>query len=348
MLDEEVLWCAVTSRDARWDGLFVYAVTSTGIYCRPTCASRRPGRGNVRFFAGPSEAARSGFRGCKRCKPDDEPAAAPGVERVRKACRLIARRNGAGVSLGSLARAAGVGEHQLLRTFKHALGITPREYADACRHGALKSALRSGGGVADAVLAAGFGSSSRVYERAGSVLGMTPARYAAGAKGETVTYALAASTIGKILVASTSRGICSVAIGSNEQAMERNLRAEFSNAQVSREDEELMASVKAIVDSIENDAPDPRLPLDIRATAFQTRVWRELQRIPRGQTRSYQEIARRIGRPGASRAVARACASNPAAVLIPCHRVVQSDGASGGYRWGADRKAALLERERGS
>ena len=346
MLDERALWRAVAERDARWDGVFVYAVSSTRIYCRPTCPSRRPSPDRVAFFARPEDAAGAGFRPCKRCRPDNSPALDPSVERVRQTCGRIARSNGSRIPLRSLARATGVGEHHLLRTFKRVLGITPREYADACRAGSLKTALRSGNGVADAGFAAGYGSSSRVYERAGAVLGMTPARYAAGAKGETVRYTIARCSVGHVLVAATPRGICSVAIGSDPDTLERGLRSEFSEATLERTDGRLSSSLKAIIGSIEGSAPDPRLPIDVRATAFQTRVWRELQRIPRGTTRSYEEVARRVGRPGAARAVARACASNPVALLIPCHRVVRANGTPGGYRWGADRKKTLLANER--
>ena len=346
MLDEATLWRAVAERDARWDGMFVYAVSSTGVYCRPTCPSRRPGRDRVTFFARSRDAAAAGFRACLRCVPDSVPAAVPAVDRVRQTCERIARGNGARLSLRSLARAAGIGEHHLLRTFKRVLGITPREYAEACRTGKLKSALQSGNGVADAAFKVGYGSGSRVYERASATLGMTPARYAAQAKGEIVRYTIAPSCIGRVLVAATARGICTVRIGSDARTLERELRAEFSRAAVERADEELSSAVQAIVASVDGKAPDPRLPLDVRATAFQARVWRELQRIPRGDTRSYEEIARRVGRPGAARAVARACASNPAALVVPCHRVVRSDGTVGGYRWGPDRKEALLQGER--
>jgi AraC family transcriptional regulator of adaptative response/methylated-DNA-[protein]-cysteine methyltransferase len=270
----------------------------------------------------------------------------PALERVRQACERIARANGTGISLPQLASTAGIGPHHLLRTFKRVLGITPREYADACRAGSLKSALRSGHGVADAGFAAGYGSGSRVYERARSIFGMTPARYAAGGPGETVNYTIASTSIGHVLVAATSRGVCSVRLGADVDALERGLREEFFRADLRRTDAALSSLLRPIVDSIDADAPDPRLPLDVRATAFQARVWRELQRIPRGKTCSYEEVARRVGRPGGARAVARACATNPVALVVPCHRVVRSDGSAGGYRWGIERKDALLAHER--
>ncbi|HVL69534.1 MAG TPA: bifunctional DNA-binding transcriptional regulator/O6-methylguanine-DNA methyltransferase Ada [Vicinamibacterales bacterium] len=346
MLDENVLWQAVEARNPAWDGLFVYAVSSTGIYCRPTCPSRRPRRERVQYFQDPATAGRAGFRACRRCRPDAPLAAAPGLDRVVRACRAIAKRPASRVSLPALARVAGIGPHQLLRSFRTALGVTPREYAEACRTGCLKTALRTGSGVADAVYAAGFGSGSRVYERSASTLGMTPGRYAALGEGTQVTYAVGGSSLGHVLVARTSRGICSVSIGSDPAGLLADLRREFPAAAVNGEDRELARALEQVVAAIEGSAPDPRLPLDLRATAFQQRVWRELQRIPRGTTRSYQEIAERIGRPAAARAVARACASNPVAVLVPCHRVVRADGSPGGYRWGGARKERLLEAER--
>lgn len=346
MLDESVLWRAVAARDPAWDGIFVYGVSSTGIYCRPTCPSRRPRRDRVTFFPAPEGALRAGFRACRRCHPDSTAESAPAVDRVVRACRAIASRQGRGISIQRLASSLRISPHQLLRSFKQTLGITPRDFADACRTGCLKRALRSGNGVADASYAAGFGSGSRVYERAASTLGMTPARYAAGAKGERVTYAIAPSSLGHVLVARTPRGVCSVAIGDNNQALAAALIREFPEAALSNGDEQLQETVRRVVASIDGTASDPRVPLDVRATAFQQRVWRELQRIPRGTTRTYQEIAQQIGHPTAARAVARACATNPVAILVPCHRVVRADGARGGYRWGADRKARLLDAER--
>lgn len=345
MFDENVLWRAVMERDARWDGVFLYGVSSTGVYCRPTCPSRRPGRERVRFFARAADATAAGFRACRRCRPDNG-SHPPGLDRVVSACRAIASRNGERLSLAQLSRSVGIGPHHLLRSFKQALGITPREFADACRTGCLKRALRTGRGVADAGYAAGFGSGSRVYERAAATLGMTPARYAGGAKGERVTYAIAPSSLGQVLVARTTRGICSVTIGDDAGALAAEVAREFPGAVLAAGNRELRAAMRQVVAALEGSAPDPRLPLDVRATAFQQRVWRELQRIPCGSTRTYQEVARAIGRPTASRAVARACATNPTAILVPCHRVVRGDGATGGYRWGAERKASILAAEK--
>jgi len=292
-------------------------------------------------------AARSaGFRACRRCHPDVPPSVPPGVERVRRACAVIAANPDAPRPLADLARTVGSGPHHLLRTFRQVLGISPREYRDACRLGALKSGLRNRHGVAAATYDAGYGSGSRVYEKAPAALGMTPASYARGGQGAEVRYVTVGSPLGRLLVAGTSRGVCAVKIGATDATLEADLRAEFPAARVDRGNRQLAEWVARIVASLEPGAPDPRLPLDIRATAFQQAVWRELQRIPRGATRSYQDVARQVGRPSAARAVARACATNPVALLVPCHRVVRQTGDLGGYHWGAARKRKLLERER--
>jgi AraC family transcriptional regulator of adaptative response/methylated-DNA-[protein]-cysteine methyltransferase len=300
----------------------------------------------VRFFATAEAASAEGFRACRRCHPVAASRPAPQIDRVRHACAEIAAHPDEPLSLEALAAAVGGSPHHLLRTFKRTLGISPREYADMCRIGCLKSELRSGEGVAAATYAAGYGSSSRVYERASTLLGMTPASYARGARDESVRYAIVASPLGRLLVAATARGICAVKIGADDRALERELRAELPLATIGRGDAQLDGWIASLVDSLAPGAPDPRLPTDVRATAFQRLVWRELTRIPRGATRTYQEIAKRIGRPTAVRAVANACAANPVALVVPCHRVVRGDGAAGGYRWGRDRKRALLEAER--
>ena len=345
MVNETLLWNAVSNRDAHWDGAFVYAVPSTRVYCRPTCPSRRPRRDGVSFFATTAAARAAGFRACRRCHPDQPPSLPAGVDRVRRACAAIAANPGASPTLADLSRRVGTGPHHLLRTFKQLLGVSPREYRDACRIGALKAGLRNGHGVAAATYDAGYGSGSRVYEQSPSMLGMTPASYARGGKGATVGYVVVASRLGRLLVAATTRGVCAVKIGAGDRALEADLRAEFPNARVDRADRRLAGWVATIVASLERGAPDPRLPLDVRATAFQRRVWRELQRIPRGATASYGEVARRVGRPSAARAVARACATNPIALVVPCHRVVRGNGELGGYHWGVDRKRRLLEEE---
>ncbi len=346
MLNEDVLWTAVAGRDARWDGAFVYGVASTGVYCRPTCPSRRPRRERVRFFAAASAAEAAGFRACRRCRPQSAEDIPAQVERVRRACGAIASHRDERFSLSRLARLVGGNPQHLLRTFKRVLGVSPREYADACRMGCLREGLRNGNGVAAATYDAGYGSGSRVYERARPMLGMTPAAYARGGKGETVKYVVVDSPLGNLLVAATPRGVCAVKIGASRPALESGLRREFPSAEIGTGDARLEEYVGRIVAGFEPGAPDARLPLDVRATAFQRRVWQELQKIPRGTTRSYQEVAARLGRPTAARAVARACASNPVALVVPCHRVVRSDGGLGGYHWGVERKRALLEAER--
>lgn len=345
MLNENTLWKAVEQRDASWDGLFVYAVPSTRIYCRPTCPSRRPRRAGVRFFAAAGAAVSEGFRACRRCRPDGPVQLPPHIDRIRRACAALADVEER-VSLAALASLVGGSAHHLLRTFKRTLGISPREYEDACRMGCLKAGLRSGESVASATYGAGYGSGSRVYERAASNLGMTPGAYARGARGEQVRYAIVGSPLGRLLVAATPRGLCAVKIGASDETLAAELRAEFPSAQVGGAAAPFSDWVRDIVASLEKGMPDARLPLDIRATAFQRLVWRELQKIPRGRTRSYREIARRIGRPAAARAVARACATNPVAIVIPCHRVVREDGGLGGYHWGTERKRALLDAER--
>lgn len=347
MLNEQVLWSAVCDRDPQWDGMFVYGVPSTRIYCRPTCPSRRPGRQGVRFFAAADAAEAAGFRACRRCRPATASTLPPTVDRVRRACAVIAARRGEPLPLPALAQHVGGSPHHLLRSFKQLLGVSPREFADACRVGCLKDGLRRGGRVADAVFDAGYGSGSRVYERASSTLGMTPARYAAGAEGEIVKYVTVDSPLGRLLVAGTSRGVCAVKVGTEDAALEKNLHREYPRASVAPGDAALSEWVRGILDSLKPGAPDPRLPLDVRATAFQQRVWQELQKIPRGSTRSYGDVARRLGRPTAARAVARACATNPVAIVVPCHRVVREDGALGGYAWGTERKRALLDLEKG-
>lgn len=339
-------WQAITSRDPHADGSFVYAVASTGIYCRPSCPSRKPRRDRTTFFPGPEQAEQAGYRACRRCKPD---AAKPSslIERALAAwSRISARRPDGRVPLTALAAAVGSSPSHLQRTFTQTLGVSPRELSDARRVEMLRRALREQKSVTDAIYEAGFGSSSRVYERADRTLGMTPAQYAAGGVGADVHYVCAASQIGQVLVAATHRGVCAVKLGDDDEELVRILRSEFPGASISEGDPTMQSWVNSIVATIAGKDPATPVPLDVRGTAFQFRVWKELQKIPAGATRSYGEIARRIGQPSASRAVARACGANPACIVIPCHRVVAADGGLGGYHWGVERKRRLLESEK--
>ncbi len=340
-------WDAVAARDRSMDGVFYYAVLSTGIYCRPSCPSKRPRRENVVFFRARLAAEHAGFRACKRCKPEAAGASDPNAQLVEKVCRYIDTHPDEPVTLETLSRALAMSPFHLQRTFKARTGITPRAYADSRRLNSLKAGLREGHSVTRSLYDAGYGSSSRLYERASSQLGMTPSRYRKQGAGETIHYAIAATTIGRMLLAATDRGVCSIQFGDSDAKLERELGLEYPKAEIVRSDRKLGAQVKALRAIIQGENKTP-LPLDIQATAFQRRVWEELQAIPRGATKSYSKIASDIGHPKAARAVARACATNPVAVAIPCHRVVREDGAMGGYRWGVDRKQKLLEIEAAS
>ena len=347
-LSAERRWRIVLARDRRYDGAFVYAVRSTGIYCRPSCPSRRPRRQLVDFFPVPEVAERAGFRPCRRCRPGEAEAPDPGVPLVRTVCQLIDAHPDRPARLSALSAHTGVTTHRLLRTFHRVLGVSPRQYRDARRLERFKTELRSRRRVSPALYEAGYGSTSRVYERAHAQLGMTPAIYSRGAPRTRIAYTVVPCALGRLLVATTDRGICRVSLGSGAEELEAGLRAEFPAAELRRDRRALAAAVGAILrylDGRQGTAPLD-LPLDVRATAFQRRVWEALRRIPYGSTRSYTEVARAIGRPSATRAVARACATNPAALVIPCHRVVSADGGLGGYRWGVKRKRTLLERER--
>ena len=334
------------ARDRRYDGDFVYAVRSTGIYCRPSCPSRRPRRKLVRFFPIPEAAEAAGFRACRRCHPGQLPPHDPAVALVRELCRAIDGQLDGPADLKELGRLVGRSPHQVLRAFRRVLGVSPREYRDARRVGRLKSTLKEKPHVSPAIYEAGFGSPSRVYERAAAALGMTPATYARGGRGAAIRYSVTASPLGTLLVAATERGICKIALGDSTAALELNLRREFPAARITRDSGRLAGWVETILQHLAGREPHLDLPLDIRATAFQQKVWSALRKIPYGSTRSYQAVARAVGSPGATRAVARACATNPVALVIPCHRVVREDGEAGGYRWGVERKEALLKRER--
>lgn len=337
-------WLAVTARD-REARDFVYAVRSTGIYCRPGCASRRPRRDRIEFFDRPADAERAGYRPCLRCRPREGAAPDPWVERIRRACVYLANVDGH-VTLAALARRLGGSPYHLQRNFKRIAGITPREYADACRLQKIKRELRGRKSVTNATLDAGYGSSSRFYERGRPKLGMTPSTYRRGAAGVRIRFTTVDSPVGRLLVAATPRGICSVAMGASDDELRAGLGREYPNAEIARDSGSLTAWTRQILAHLEGRRPRLDLPLDVQATAFQWQVWNALAAIPYGATRTYAAVAAAIGRPAAVRAVARACASNPVALAIPCHRVVPAAGGAGGYRWGASRKKELLARER--
>jgi AraC family transcriptional regulator of adaptative response/methylated-DNA-[protein]-cysteine methyltransferase len=337
-------WNAVAARDRAMDGVFFYAVMSTGVYCRPSCPSKRPRRENVVFFRAREAAERAGFRPCKRCKPDAGDQGGANAQLVEKICHYIDTHPDQPVTLDALGRALGISPFFLQRSFKALTGITPRAYADSRRLHSLKAGLRQGHSVTRSLYDAGYGSSSRLYERASSQLGMTPSRYRKQGAGVTIHYTVAPTPIGTMLLAGTEHGICSIRFGEAAEALERDLRGEYPKAEIFRSDRKLGDQVKALRAIIDGKSTTP-LPLDIQATAFQRRVWQELEAIPRGATKSYSKIAADIGQPKAARAVARACATNPVAVAIPCHRVVREDGSMGGYRWGLERKKKLLALE---
>jgi len=341
---EESRWRAVLARDAGEDGRFVFAVRTTGIYCRPSCPARRPRRPNVTFFVTPDAAEAGGFRACRRCHPRS--AEPPGRAWTRRIRRLIEAAEGRPPSLARLASAAGVSTHHLQRAFKKTFGLSPREYAEALRLGRLRLALRAGRPVEEAAYEAGYGSASRAHVGARAALGMTPGAYRRGGKGMELRYSIVSSPLGRVLVAATDKGVSAVYLGDDDQRLERELRDELPQARLVRDDAALGASVRPILDQLKGRGGELDLPLDVRATAFQRRVFQALRRIPRGETRSYGEVARAIGRPSAARAVARACATNPVSIVVPCHRVVGKTGDLTGYRWGLERKRKLLEVER--
>ncbi len=343
-LDDDRCWRAVVESDRSLDGAFVTAVRTTRIYCRPSCPSRKPLRKNVEFLATPDAAERAGYRACKRCHPRDA-GGDPQRALIERVCaRLIA--GDAAPTLGELGAEFGVSPFHLQRTFKRTTGVTPRQYAAAHRVGRLKVELRSAEKVTGAVYRAGYGSSSRVYEGAGRVLGMTPAAYGRGGRGMQIAYTVQGCSLGQVLIATTERGIAFVCLGDTVEPLELELRHEYPAADFTREDRAPKRFESAVLRAIRDGHADDSLPFDVLATAFQARVWQALREIPRGETRSYTEVARAIGRPKAARAVAMACAANPTAVIVPCHRVVHADGTLSGYRWGVARKQELLEREK--
>ena len=343
--DDLARWRSVLSRDSGADGSFVYAVRSTGIYCRPSCPSRRPRRDRVEFFVNTADAIRAGYRACRRCRPDDQRVSDPWIDKVRRACVYLANVDGH-LPLSRLAARVGVSPYHFQRSFKRIVGVTPREYADACRLQRLKRGLRSGAPVTAAMVDAGYGSSSRFYERAAAKLAMPPAVYRRGGAGMRISYAIVDSPLERLLVAATDRGVCAVYMASTDDQLVRALEGEYPAASaIRRNNAALSRWARQIVRHLEGRRPRLDLPLDVQATAFQWQVWTALRAIPYGETRTYQEVAASIGRPTAVRAVAHACATNPVSLVIPCHRVVRTSGSLAGYRWGLARKQALLAAE---
>ncbi|QTP53878.1 bifunctional DNA-binding transcriptional regulator/O6-methylguanine-DNA methyltransferase Ada [Billgrantia sulfidoxydans] len=341
---DEAKWTAVLARDTSADGAFVYAVRTTGIYCRPTCPSRRPRRENAEFHADATVAERAGYRPCQRCRPQDVSLAQHHAESVARACRLIEAAEDL-PSLDELAQAAGLSRFHFHRVFKSVTGLTPRAYAVARRAERVREELASCETVTEAMYEAGFNSSGRFYAGTDRMLGMTPKRYRSGGKDMEIRFALGECSLGTILVASSEKGICAISLGSDPEQLLQEFQDRFANATLIPGGKDFDAWVAQVVGFVEAPGLGLSLPLDIRGTAFQQRVWQALTEIPVGTTISYAELAERIGSPKSVRAVARACASNPVALAIPCHRVVRSDGALSGYRWGVERKRTLLGRE---
>ncbi len=341
---DEARWEAVLARDPGFDGRFYYSVATTGIYCRPSCAARRPKRAHVRFHHTAAEAERAGFRPCKRCKPTEPSLLQQQAAKVRAACRLIEQAEET-PKLADLAAAVGLSPYHFHRIFKSVLGITPKAYAAAHRHKRVRQRLGQSATITAAIYGAGFNSSSRFYANSSEALGMTPNAFRQGAPGADITFAIGRCSLGAILVASSAKGVCAILLGDDPESLRGDLIRQFPRAHLVEADKDFRQLMTKVIAFVENPRKDFDLPLDIRGTAFQHRVWEALRRIPSGATASYAEIAKAIGAGGSARAVARACASNRIAVAIPCHRVVASDGSLSGYRGGVERKRALLAKE---
>jgi AraC family transcriptional regulator, regulatory protein of adaptative response / methylated-DNA-[protein]-cysteine methyltransferase len=342
-MNEELFWQAVRSNDAKFDGAFYLGVKTTGIYCRPSCRARTPKRENVAFFATWSDAERSGLRACLRCKPRSGDAVDPQVEKMLKVCELLESEDL--YSLEDLAEEVGLSPYHLQRSFKEIIGVSPKKYSEAKRMERFKSELREGGDVTAAMYDAGFGSSSRLYEKASESMGMTPAAYKKGGQGVTINYSITDCELGRILVARTIKGLCNVAFADDDASLEENLRKEYPNAEVVKDAKVLKGFVDEILEHLAGEKKRLDLPLDIQATAFQMKVWELLRKIPYGETVTYSQIAEKLGDRNKVRAVAQACANNRVAVVIPCHRVIGKDGKMTGYRWGVERKEKLLAAE---
>ncbi|MFZ5644824.1 MAG: bifunctional DNA-binding transcriptional regulator/O6-methylguanine-DNA methyltransferase Ada [Bacillota bacterium] len=346
-LDAEVCWQALLSRDKELDGSFVYAVRSTGIYCRPSCKSKLPRREQVAFYSLPEAAEQAGFRPCLRCEPQRLEYLDPLVRLVQQVCNIIQKHDfNMPLTLADLGKRIHMSPHYLQKAFKKLMGITPKQYVDACRLKRLKESINEGKDVTGALYNAGYSSSSRLYEKAPSRLGMTPGSYLRGGRGMQIAFTITDSPLGRLLVAVTNRGVCSASLGDEDAALIKDLYKEYPEAGIRRDEEYLGKTVETFFNFLSGWQPHLDLPIDLQVTAFQWRVYEQLLAIPYGSTRNYEEIAKAISEPKAVRAVARAVAGNPAAILIPCHRVIRKNGSLGGYRWGIKRKENLLELEK--
>ncbi len=339
----ETYWEAVLAKDTHADGTFVYAVRSTGIYCNPSCPSRRPKREHVVFFSRATAAEEAGFRPCRRCRPQESQTETTTL--IQSLCRYIEAHSDEALTLAQLGEQAHLSPYHLQRLFKHAVGVTPRQYMQTQRMAHLKTQMKEGEAVTHALYDVGYGSSSRLYEQAPMHLGMTPTNYRNGGKGMHIRYTLVDCPLGRLLVATTERGICAVELGDSDAALETALHKEYPAAAIQYDATILDQEVQLILRHLNGEQQHLDLPLDIQATAFQCRVWQELRTIPYGETRSYSEIATSLGDANKARAVAQACAANPVALIVPCHRVVRGDRSFGGYRWGSERKQRLLTQE---
>lgn len=342
---EDILWQAVLQRDPNFEELIFYGVRSTKIYCRPTCPSRKPNRHQVYFFDSAQAAEAAGYRPCKRCAPQHVVAPNSSIAKVLVICRYLDVQVEHIPTLAQLGHYVGMSPTHLQRSFKQIMGVTPFQYADARRIERFKQRIQQGNTIADAVYEAGYGASSRLYEKAPKQLGMTPAVYQRLSQGECIRYSIVQSPLGWLLVAATGQGICSVRLAETALELEQELHQEFKNAWLQPDDPDLQQWVQNLIEYFSGFGSLPALPIDIQATAFQLQVWQALRTIPVGTTASYSDIAHQIGQPKSVRAVARACATNPVALVVPCHRVIQKDGGLGGYRWGIERKQKLLDLE---
>jgi AraC family transcriptional regulator of adaptative response/methylated-DNA-[protein]-cysteine methyltransferase len=341
---EDPRWQIVLRRDAGADGAFFYAVKTTGVYCRPGCSSRLPKRANVEFFNSPEEAQRAGYRPCRKCKPELALGHERNLRLVEQACRRIEQAEEK-LALSKLAATAAMSPGHFQRLFKRIVGVTPKQYAAGQRTRKFRATLENGDSVTGAIYSAGYGSSSRAYEGVSERLGMSPSQFKNGGRGQVIGYAIADCYLGSLLVASTAKGICTIEFGDDRELLAAQLRKRFPKAEIRVAEGDFASTIRAVVACIEDPAVSRSLPLDIQGTAFQQRVWTALREIAPGQTASYAEIARSLGRPKGARAVAAACAANTLAVAVPCHRVVGTNGDLRGYRWGVERKRQLLRRE---